>query len=63
MELRAEEISRIIKEQIQGFETRTQIAETGSVLTVGDGVARIYGLERAQAGELVEFKMVSRALF
>ncbi len=56
MELRAEEISRIIKEQIQGFETRTQIAETGSVLTVGDGVARIYGLERAQAGELVEFK-------
>ncbi len=56
MELRAEEVSRIIKEQIQGFETRTQIAETGSVLTVGDGVARIYGLERAQAGELVEFK-------
>jgi F-type H+/Na+-transporting ATPase subunit alpha len=56
MELRAEEVSRIIKEQIQGFETRTKIVETGSVLTVGDGVARIYGLERAQAGELVEFK-------
>ncbi|MBL4818162.1 MAG: F0F1 ATP synthase subunit alpha [Deltaproteobacteria bacterium] len=55
MQLRAEEISRVLKEQIQNFDTRTQVAETGSVLKVGDGVARIYGLERAQAGELVEF--------
>src|SRR3989338_8673718 len=55
MQLRAEEISRVLKEQIQNFDTRTQIAETGTVLKVGDGVARAYGLERAQAGELVTF--------
>ena len=55
MELRAEEISRIIKKQIQDFSEKTAVAETGSVLAVGDGVARIYGLEKAQAGELVEF--------
>ncbi|MFZ9886083.1 MAG: F0F1 ATP synthase subunit alpha, partial [Myxococcota bacterium] len=55
MELRAEEISRIIRKQISDFDEKTQVAETGSVLSIGDGVARIYGLERAQAGELVEF--------
>ncbi|MBN4077445.1 F0F1 ATP synthase subunit alpha [Sulfobacillus acidophilus] len=55
MQIRAEEISRIISEQIQDFDTRTEVTQTGSVLSVGDGVARIYGLERAQAGELVEF--------
>ena len=49
MELRAEEISRIIKKQIQDFSEKTAVAETGSVLAVGDGVARIYGLEKAQA--------------
>jgi F-type H+/Na+-transporting ATPase subunit alpha len=55
MQLRAEEISRIIRGQIQGFEQKTEVQETGSVLSVGDGVARIFGLEKAQAGELVEF--------
>lgn len=55
MELRAEEISRIIKEQIKDFGQKTDVAETGSVLAVGDGVARVYGLEKVQAGELVEF--------
>jgi F-type H+/Na+-transporting ATPase subunit alpha len=55
MELRAEEISRIIRKQIQDFDQKTEVMETGSVLTVGDGVARLYGLEKAQAGELVEF--------
>lgn len=55
MKLRAEEISQIIKEEIKDFETKTKAVETGSVLTVGDGVARVYGLENAQAGELVEF--------
>jgi F-type H+-transporting ATPase subunit alpha len=55
MELRAEEISRIIRKQISDFDEKTEVAETGSVLAVGDGVARIYGLERAQAGELIEF--------
>ena len=54
MQLRAEEISRIIKGQIQAFDQKTEVQETGSVLSVGDGVARIFGLERAQAGELVD---------
>ena len=55
MQLRAEEISRIIKGQIQNFEQKTEVQETGSVLSVGDGVARVFGLEKVQAGELVEF--------
>lgn len=55
MKLRAEEISQIIKDEIKDFETKTRAVETGSVLTVGDGVARVYGLENAQAGELVLF--------
>lgn len=55
MRLRAEEISEIIKREIRDFETKTRAVETGSVLTVGDGVARVHGLENAQAGELVEF--------
>ncbi|MBK8263272.1 MAG: F0F1 ATP synthase subunit alpha [Nannocystis sp.] len=55
MEIRADEISRIIKEQIQGYETKVAVEETGSVLTVGDGIARVYGLNNAMAGELLEF--------
>ncbi len=55
MQLRAEEISDIIKKNIQGYEKATQTMETGSVISVGDGIARIYGLEGAQAGELLEF--------
>ncbi|MES2503573.1 MAG: F0F1 ATP synthase subunit alpha [Myxococcota bacterium] len=55
MQLRAEEVSRVIEDQIKNFDTRTQVAETGTVLKVGDGVARVYGLEKAKAGELVEF--------
>jgi F-type H+-transporting ATPase subunit alpha len=55
MKLRAEEISQIIRDEIKDFDTRTKPVETGTVLTVGDGVARVYGLENAQAGELVEF--------
>jgi len=55
MQLRAEEISRVIKGQIQNFDQKTEVKETGSVLSVGDGVARVYGLENVQAGELVEF--------
>lgn len=55
MRLRAEEISEIIKAEIKDFSIKTRAIETGSVLTVGDGVARVYGLENAQAGELVEF--------
>lgn len=55
MGIRAEEVSRIIKNQIRDFATRVEVAETGTVLSVGDGVCRVYGLERAQSGELVEF--------
>ncbi len=55
MKLRAEEISQIIRDEIRDFDNKTKAVETGSVLTVGDGVARVYGLDHAQAGELVEF--------
>jgi len=55
MEIKAEEISRIIKQQIQGFDTRLEVAETGTVLSAGDGIARVWGLQNVMAGELVEF--------
>ena len=55
MEIRADEISRIIREQIQGHDTATTVEETGSVLTVGDGIARVYGLSKAMAGEMLDF--------
>ncbi len=55
MQLRAEEISQIIKKQIQNFDKAAQVMETGTVLSAGDGIARVYGLEGAMAGELVEF--------
>ncbi len=50
-----EEISAIIKEQLSGFKTEAELEEVGSVLQVGDGIARVYGLSKARAGELVEF--------
>jgi F-type H+-transporting ATPase subunit alpha len=53
--IRAEEISRVLKEQISQYGKKVEVSETGSVLAVGDGVARVYGLENAMAGELVEF--------
>ncbi len=55
MELRAEEISQILKDQIANYETRVDVAETGTILSVGDGIARIHGLANAVAGELLEF--------
>ena len=55
MDIRAEEISKILKQQINNYETRVEVHETGTVLKVGDGIARIYGLDNALAGELVEF--------
>ncbi len=55
MQLRAEEISSIIKKQIQSYERAALTTETGTVLSVGDGIARVYGLEGAMAGELLEF--------
>ncbi|MAO83380.1 MAG: F0F1 ATP synthase subunit alpha [Myxococcales bacterium] len=56
MELRAEEISKILREQISNFDGQLSVAETGTVLSVGDGVARIYGLDEVMVGELVEFE-------
>jgi F-type H+/Na+-transporting ATPase subunit alpha len=55
MQLSADEISSIIKKQIQNFDRAALVSETGTVLTSGDGIARVYGLEGALAGELVEF--------
>ncbi|HHO51183.1 MAG TPA: F0F1 ATP synthase subunit alpha [Deltaproteobacteria bacterium] len=55
MDIRADEISQILKSQIQNYESRVSVTETGTILSVGDGIARIYGLENAMAGELVEF--------
>jgi F-type H+-transporting ATPase subunit alpha len=55
MEIKAEEISQIIKEQIKDFDKKVELSETGVVLSVGDGIARVYGLEKVMAMELVEF--------
>ncbi len=55
MELRAEEISEIIRKQIEGYGKDIEVAETGTIISVGDGIARIHGLAKAMAGELLEF--------
>jgi F-type H+-transporting ATPase subunit alpha len=55
MDIRAAEISEILKQQIADFGTEAEVAEVGQVLSVGDGIARIYGLDKVQAGEMVEF--------
>ncbi|MEG2246137.1 MAG: F0F1 ATP synthase subunit alpha, partial [Peptostreptococcaceae bacterium] len=55
MNLRPEEISSIIKQQIKSYENKSELTDTGSVLKVGDGIASVYGLENAMAGELLEF--------
>ena len=55
MQIKADEISAIIKEKIQGFDKQVDVKETGSVIQVGDGIAKIYGLDGAMAGEMLEF--------
>ena len=55
MDIRAAEISAILKEQIQNFGKDAEVSEVGQVLSVGDGIARVYGLDNVQAGEMVEF--------
>ena len=55
MEIRPAEISEILKQQIAGFDAEANVAEVGTVLTVGDGIARVYGLQNVMAGELVSF--------
>jgi F-type H+/Na+-transporting ATPase subunit alpha len=55
MQIRAEEISQIIRREIEGFDQKVSVMETGTVLEAGDGIARVYGLEAAMAGELLDF--------
>jgi F-type H+-transporting ATPase subunit alpha len=55
MDIRADEISQILKSQIKNYESRVSVTETGTILSVGDGIARVHGLQNALAGELVEF--------
>jgi len=54
-QIRADEISRLLREEIENYEQAVNVSETGTVISVGDGIARIYGLERVMAGELIEF--------
>ena len=55
-EIKPAEISAILKKQVEGFESGATLEEVGSVLNVGDGIARVYGLSNVQYGELVEFE-------
>ena len=55
MQLKPEEISKIIKNQIKQYDTKLESAETGTVIMVGDGIARAYGLDKCMSNELVEF--------
>src|SRR5215468_8821579 len=55
MDIQAAEISAILKQQIKDFGTEAEVSEVGEVLSVGDGIARVYGLDTVQAGEMVEF--------
>ena len=55
MDIRAAEISKVLKEQIEKFGQQAEVSEVGQVLSVGDGIARVHGLDNVQAGELVEF--------
>ena len=62
MQIRADEVSRILREQIQDYGKQITVTETGTVLSVGDGIARVYGLDNSQSGELVEFSTGTRGL-
>src|SRR5499426_3764612 len=55
MDIQAAEISAILKQQIKDFGTEAEVSEVGEVLSIGDGIARVYGLDTVQAGEMVEF--------
>jgi len=55
MDINVEEISRIIRKQVENYDRKVEVSETGTVISVGDGIARVYGLEKAMAGELLEF--------
>src|SRR5687767_14459156 len=55
MTIKADDISRIIREQLGGFQANVDVAEVGAVLSIGDGIARVQGIERAMAGEMIAF--------
>ena len=55
-EVRPDEVSAILRQQLAGFKTEKELEEVGTVLQVGDGIARIYGLTKVQSGELIEFE-------
>ncbi|MDX1629863.1 MAG: F0F1 ATP synthase subunit alpha, partial [Fulvivirga sp.] len=61
-DVRPDEVSAILREQLSGAKTAAELEEVGTVLEVGDGVARIYGLSNAQSGELLEFDGGLKAL-
>ena len=56
MSIRPEEISSILKQQIENYQADVDVSQVGTVITVGDGICRIYGLNNAMAGELLEFE-------
>jgi len=55
VEVRPDEVSAILRQQLAGFKSESELEEVGTVLQVGDGIARVYGLTKVQSGELVEF--------
>ena len=62
MEINPSEVTKILKEQIKKFGNKAEVTEVGQVLSVGDGIARIYGLDNVQAGEMVEFSDGSKGM-
>ena len=62
MEINPSEITKLLKEQIKNFGDKAEVSEVGKVLTVGDGIARVYGLDNVQAGEMVEFNDGSKGM-
>jgi F-type H+-transporting ATPase subunit alpha len=61
-DIKPAEISAILREQLAGLKTETELQEVGTVLQIGDGIARIYGLSNVQSGELIEFENGVRAV-
>jgi F-type H+-transporting ATPase subunit alpha len=55
MDIRADEISKLIRDQIGSFTSTVDVAEVGTVIAIGDGISRVHGIERAMAGEMLEF--------
>jgi len=62
MRINPSEVTKILKEQIKGFGEKAEVSEIGKVLSVGDGIARVYGLDNVQAGEMVEFEDSSKGM-